>query len=364
MEATTDSKIRIAVLPGDGIGPEIISQALKTLEIIAKKTQLSIDLVSFPYGAEYFLKHQVMLPDEFIAELRDKYSAVLIGTLGDKRVSGSRVREMIARLRSGLDLFVGLNQVKIYEEHYFPAKNLPEKPVDILLMRELLVSSQPRPGGAIFDETPDEILCETFIETGSAIRRFIKASLDLAEKFQRNHIVLVHKPNLYPHSAELWLQLMTAECETKKLSFEQIQAEILILEILRAPDKFNCIITPGIFGETIYTPLIYLQGGIGLAHLCELNPRGIGVFRVTQGSAPTLVGRGFANPLGVFILLGELFRHLQRAEIAAAIENAISRLMKKRLVTFDLGGMMPTEEVGNYFAEFVGEELERSGLTI
>jgi isocitrate/isopropylmalate dehydrogenase len=362
MEASIDSPIRIAVLPGDGIGPEIIRQALKTLEIIEKKTELPIDLVSFPYGAEYFLKHQIMLPEELIAELRDKYSAVVMGTLGDKRVSNSRVREMLARLRSGLDLFVGLNQVKIYAEHYFPLKNMPEKPVDILLMRELLIGSQPRPGGTIFDGTPEEVTCDTFIETAHNVHRFIKAALNLAEKYQRTRIILVHKSNLYPYSAELWSRLMATECEAKGLAFEQMHAEVLMLEVLNAPDKFNCIITPSIFGETIYTPLLYLQGGIGLAHLCELNPQGIGVFRVTQGSAPTLVGRGFANPLGVFILLGELFRHLQRTEIATAIENAIRALMKKRLVTFDLGGMMPTEEVGNYFAEFVAEELAQLGV--
>lgn len=363
MISTRGDKKRLAIIAGDGIGAEIIAQGRKVLESIQAQTGFLVETVDFPYGAEYYLQHKIVLPNDFIEELQNRYDAVLIGTLGDKRVAGNQhVKELIAKLRYGLDLFLGLNRVIVYSNNYLPLQKAPEKQIDILLLREILESSQPRPGGALYSATEDEIACEVFMERAVTVRRFLRAALAIARQFEREKIVVVHKSNLYPNSFNLWNRILAEERQESGLNVEALHADLVIFELLNDPEKFDCLIVPGIFGETIYTPLLFLQGGYGFAYLCELNPGKFGAFRVTQSSAQNLVGRGFANPMGVFILLARLFEFWGHKTIAKAIEATICNLLDKRIVTIDLGGMMPTEEIGNYFAEYLSEELVRAGI--
>lgn len=352
---------KIAIIPGDGIGPEIINQALKIFEALQQKIKLPIEYVQFPYNADYFLKTHIALPDAFLEELQKSYNAVLVGTLGDKRIADNRhAKEIINKMRYKLDLFLAVNRVKIYGMRYFPLKKDHLGPVDILLLRENYESSQPRLGGSIYAGTTQEIVHQTFIETQQAVRRFLQTCLKYCQQNGRNRVILIHKNNLYPYSYDLWAKVMQEECANTSISFELMHADILLYELLENPDKHNSIICPGIFGETIYTSLLFLQGGFGFAHIAELNPDNIGVFRITQSSSPGLVGRGFANPIGVFLTVIEMLYYLDMSAAADIVEKALQNLLMKHIVTIDLGGMIGTEEVGNYLVDFINEEIARS----
>ncbi|OQC46039.1 MAG: putative tartrate dehydrogenase/decarboxylase TtuC' [Candidatus Marinimicrobia bacterium ADurb.Bin030] len=353
---------KIAVIAGDGIGPEIIRQVVKIFEVLKNYSQIDLAVAHAPYSAEYYLNTKVAIPDEYIAELEKNYDAILIGPFGDPRLPDGRyAREIIWGIRNKLDLFFGYQRVKVYDSWMSPLKNTQEGLADFYIIRENLESINPKPGGSYYRDTNKEIAIQSSIYTRQNIDRFIQQAFEFAGKRNYKKVVLAHKNTLMTNLHELWLKIF----QEKITAFPEINADVmnidaLLFELLSDPAKFEIIVAPGDLADSIYTAGLFLQGSYGMAHICEINPVKIGAFRIAQGSAVKIAGHNRANPLGAFIATIEMLKFLELDEAAEAVERALIQILQKHLVTIDMGGLIGTEELGNYFCEFLKEQLSIS----
>jgi 3-isopropylmalate dehydrogenase len=350
---------KIAVIAGDGIGPEIFNQVIKIVEVLNQFGNINLKITKLPYSAEHYLVTRVAIPDEFITELVKNYDAILVGPLGDPRIpDGRHAREIIMGLRNKLDLFLAYQRVKVYAPWMCPLNNSSVKMSDFYILRENIEGSILKPGGNFYRNTADEIVTQTFLYTGKAIERLLQNVFE----FLRNHglkkIVLAHKNNVMPQLHELWLRKFEEQvARFPDISSEAVHIDALIYELLNDPDRYETICAPYEIADTLYSTGLFLQGGYGLAHVCEINPGKIGTFRILQGSAVKIAGHNRANPFGAFLAFIELLKFIEAHKLAAAVEKAVTQALQKHLVTIDMGGLIGTEEVGNYVCEFVQEQL-------
>jgi len=350
---------KIAVIAGDGIGPEILKQVIKVLESLKRYKQIDMTTTQLPYSANYYLQTNVSIPDEFIAELDKNYDAILIGPLGDPRIpDGRHAREIILGIRNKLDLYFSFQRVKVYDPWMSPLKNPTEAMANFYIFRENIESSALKSGGGLYSGTEKEIAIQSFIYTRQNVDRFIQKSFEFASNLNLKKIVLAHKNTIMPHLHELWLNIFREKAvKFTEITADSLNIDALLLDLLSDPLKYEAIIAPAEIADIIYDAGLFLQGGYGLAHMCEINPGKIGAFRITQGSTVKMVGHNRANPFGAFLATIEMLKFLGLNEMADIIEQALSQVLQKHLVTIDMGGLIGTEEIGNYLCEYIREQF-------
>jgi 3-isopropylmalate dehydrogenase len=234
---------KIAVIAGDGIGPEIFNQVIKIVEVLNQFGKINLKITKLPYSAEHYLVTRVAIPDEFITELVKNYDAILVGPLGDPRIPDSRhAREIIMGLRNKLDLFLAYQRVKGYAPWMCPLNNSSVKMSDFYILRENIEGSILKPGGNFYRKTADEIVTQTFLYTGKAIERLLQNVFE----FLRNHglkkIVLAHKNNVMPQLHELWLRKFEEQvARFPDISSEAVHIDALIYELLNDPNRYETI---------------------------------------------------------------------------------------------------------------------------
>ncbi len=354
---------RIAILPGDGTGKDVTAEAVKVLEAAAESWDLPLELVHFDWDADRYLATGETLPKGALDDFRENYSAVFIGAYGDPRVPDMKhAADILLGIRFGLDLYINLRPVKLYDARLCPLKDRTEKDVDMVIFRENTEGAYVNVGGNFKKGTPDEIAIQDEIHTRKGVERIIRAAFEYAVDHKRREVLMADKSNVMRYGHDLW-QRAFAEIAAE---FPQIQSrhmfvDALTMQMVKHPESLDVIVTNNMFGDIITDLGAALQGGLGVAGSANLHPGQTSMFEPVHGSAPKYAGTGRANPVGAILSASLMLDYLGHAEAAKTIEDAVARSMREGQSTPDLGGTLTTSQVGDLLAKAAGRAVAASG---
>lgn len=340
---------RIAVIPGDGIGPEVISEGLRVLRHLDARENLGLSFEIFDLGAERYLRDGATLPDADFVRLRDDFDAIYLGALGDKRVpSNVHARDILLGLRFRLDLFVNFRPVRLLDERRCPLKGKSASDVNMVVFRENTEGLYTGIGGQFKRDTEDEVAIEAELNTRKGVERIVRAAFAYARSTGARSVCMSDKSNAMRHGHDLWQRTFKAVArEYPEIEAFHLFVDVLAMEMVRAPERFSVIVTNNLFGDIVTDLGAQIQGGIGLAASANLNPWRHGLFEPVHGSAPDLVGKQVANPLAAVLTAGLLLEHLGRPDLNQRVEAAVRAALLADHVTPELGGALTTAQVGD-----------------
>jgi 3-isopropylmalate dehydrogenase len=340
-----DSSKRIALIPGDGVGPEVMAEVSPVLDWVRARGRI-LEAQSFPFGADHFLATGEILPESAFLDIRDRTDGILFGAVGDSRVPDGRHAEgLLLRLRRDLELAVNGRPCRPLLESHLPLKGVPANDVWVEVFREntegpYCLKGVTEPGRAT-----------DFAEhTEPAVRRLLEAAFTRAAKRDCS-LVLAHKANVLKHGHGLWLWVF-GECQDAfpGVRARGFHADALLCALVQDPRPFGVIAADNYLGDLISDLLAAFQGGMGLAPSLSWAPhrpfRCTALAEPVHGSAPDIAGRGWANPAGMFLSTALLFRHLEWEAEAAGIESAVAKALQDGAATRDLGGTLATGQMG------------------
>jgi 3-isopropylmalate dehydrogenase len=351
-----DRGYKIAVIPGDGIGPEVTSEAVKVLKTLAEVHGFKLDIKEYPFGAEYYLATREIIPESAFKEIK-QMNAILLGAIGDPRLEmGFLERAIVGRLRFDLDLYINLRPIKLYAEHLCPLKDKTPQDIDIIVVREN--TEDVYRGGAVYFKKglADEVVFQGAIYTRKGTERVIRYAFELARK-RRKKLTLCDKANAI-QGHELWRRLF--EEISKQYPDVQTDAnfvDALCMWMVKNPESFDVIVTTNMFGDIITDLGAAIQGGMGIAAGGNIHPGQVSMFEPIHGSAPRHKGKKTANPLAAICAGGMMCEHLGERQAAGHLETSIRDLLvSKRIPSLTTGGL-PTDTIGNMV---VDELLKKS----
>jgi len=346
---------RVAVLPGDGIGVDVTREAVKVLEAAAERWMLPLELESFPWGAEHFLETGVTVPEGAFDDLRERFAAVLIGAYGDPRVPDMRhAADILLGMRFQLDLYINLRPIKLLDERLCPLKGKRVEDVDFVVFRENTEGAYVGAGGSFKKGTPDEVAVQEEIHTRKGVERILRAAFDYAVRHGRREVCMADKSNAMRHAGDLWQRCFAEVArDYPQVASRHLYVDALTMQLVRAPESFDVIVTNNMFGDIVTDLGAALQGGLGVAGSANLHPGEVSMFEPVHGSAPKYAGTGRANPVGAVLSVALLLDYLGHAEAAAEVERAVAQSLREGQTTPDLGGTMTTAGVGDLLARAV-----------
>ncbi len=337
----------VAVIAGDGIGPEVIEAAIPILERVAAKHAFSLAWERLPYSADHYIKTRETLPDAALRHLRDDVDAIFLGALGDPRVPGNEhARDILLGLRFKLDLYVNFRPVELLHPDLTPLRLPPispsaPPPIDFVIFRENTEGQYLGRGRSSGDEHVAEE-----VNTGRGVERIIRAAFDWATKHGKTRVTMSDKSNAIP-THRIWQDRFKAIAKDYSgITAEHRYVDALALELVREPERFQVIVTNNLYGDILSDLGAGLVGGLGVAASANLHPgKRHALFEPVHGSAPGLVGKGVANPVAAVLTGGLMFEHLGHPAAAADLKEAVRTLLASTARTPDLGGDAKTAEV-------------------
>jgi 3-isopropylmalate dehydrogenase len=343
---------RIAVIPGDGIGIEVIREARRVLDRATNAFGIALECVEFDWGAEKYLKEGVALPDGALAMLRRDFTAILFGAVGDPRIPDNRhAAEILLGMRFGLDLYANVRPVRLIDEYLCPLKGAGIEDVNFTVIRENTEGAYVNAGGIFKKGTLDEVAIQEEIHTRKGVERVIDYAFGYAERSGRSKVCMSDKANAMTHAGDLWQRCFKeVSARHSRIHASHLYIDALALLMVRAPRDFQVIVTSNLFGDIITDLAAALQGGLGMACSGNINPNGISLFEPVHGSSPPIAGKNLANPMGAILTAAMMLDHLGFAEAAARIEDAVAECVRQRKTTADIGGTLGTREVGEAVA--------------
>lgn len=346
---------RIAILPGDGVGKDVTAEAVKVLEAAAEVWDLPLELVHFPWDADRYLQTGETLPPGALDDFRDNYAAVFIGAYGDPRVPDMKhAADILLGIRFGLDLYINLRPVKLYAQHLCPVKDKTEKDVDFVVFRENTEGAYVNIGGNFKRGTPDEVAVQEEIHTRKGVERIIRAAFDYAVAQGRREVCMSDKSNVMRYGHDLWQRCFAEVAQDyPQIRTRHLYVDALTLQMVKAPESFDVIVTNNMFGDIVTDLGAALQGGLGIAGSANLHPGRTSMFEPVHGSAPKYAGTGRANPIGAVLSVALMLDTLGHADAAKAVEEAAARSLRERQSTPDVGGSLTTSQVGDLLARAV-----------
>jgi len=340
---------RIAVIPGDGIGVEVVSEALKVLHTLTDLSGKKIETVEFDYGAERYLKDGTALPPDAVDRFRSEFDAILLGALGDPRIPAMKhAVEILLGIRSGLDLYANIRPIKLLDRRLSPLKGAVESDVDFIVFRENVEDIYVGIGGTFKKETPDGKAIQESAETRNVVERIIDAGFRFAVSSGLKRLTMSEKSKALRSSGDLW-QRVFAEVAGRypQIEAEHLYIDALVMALIKEPSRFDVIVTSNIFGDIVTDLGAQMQGGLGIAASGNINPKGTCMFEPVHGSAPKYVGKNLANPFAAILSLQMLLDHLGYKSEAILIEAAIRECIREDECTPpDIGGQLGTKEAG------------------
>jgi 3-isopropylmalate dehydrogenase len=337
----------IAVIPGDGIGEEVIREGRKVLDALASIHGFKLRCTEYPWGADHYLKTGVAMPDSAIDEYRQQ-RAVYLGAIGDPRVEvGLIERAVIAGLRFKLDLYVNLRPIKLYDARFCPLKDKKPEDVDMVVVRENTEDAYTGIGGIFKQGTPDEIAIATMLYTRKGCERAIRYAFELARARRRRKLTLVDKANAV-RPQDIWTRTFAEVAkEFPDVETDHAYIDAACMWLVKNPESFDVCVMPNIFGD-IFTDLgAMVQGGMGIAASGNLHPGKTSMFEPIHGSAPKYRGKNAANPLAAINAAGMMLDYLGEKEAAATCEKAIAGLLTSGRIQSLGAGVLPTSEIGD-----------------
>jgi 3-isopropylmalate dehydrogenase len=339
---------RIALIPGDGIGTEVVREARRVIECVASGAGVAVELVEWDLGAERYLRDGVTITDEEFRALDDEHDAVLLGALGDPRVPGNEhAKDILLGMRFRLDLYVNYRPCVLLAPELSPLKDAAPLRLDIF--RENTEGEYTGMGGGFKHGTPDELAIEENIATRKGVERIIRAAFEFAESRGRGRVTLVDKANAMRHVGGLWRRVF-AEVGADFAGIEQdaMYVDAMAMDLVRRPERYEVIVAPNLFGDIVSDLAAEITGGLGLAPSANIHPGRNALFEPVHGSAPDIAGQGRANPIGAIRCAALMFDHFGHADAAERIEGAVVASMDAGMTTPDLGGTLTTAEVGDW----------------
>jgi len=334
---------RIALIPGDGIGQEVIPEAVRVLQ----QLRSDLEFVPFDLGADRYLRDGTTMPDEAMDDIRDNYDAVLLGALGDPRVpSNVHARDILLGMRFQLELYINLRPVQLLDARFCPLKDTTPEDMDYVVFRENTEGLYTGIGGQFKRGTPDEVAIEAEMNTRKGVERIIRAAFQYAKEQGRESVCMSDKSNAMRHGHDLWQRVFKeVGAEYPEIRTFHLYVDVLTMEMVRAPEQFDVIVTNNLFGDIVTDLGAQLQGGIGLAASGNIHPGKVSLFEPVHGSAPTIAGQGIANPLAAILSAGMLLEHLGHAGQAKAVHQSVRDALQADQVTRELGGELGTTQV-------------------
>ncbi len=351
---------RIAVIAGDGIGPEVIAQGLKVLSAIAPRHGIRYEAVEYPFSTDRWLatggeRGGETLPESAFAEIRDGADAVLLGAIGDPRAPVGLVEHgIIMRLRVGLDLFVNLRPVKLYDERLCPLKDKRCADVDMLFVRENTEDAYTAKPEFTAKGTPDEVAVQPMRYTRKGTERVIRYAFELARRRNKaKKLLMIDKANAV-RAQDLWTRTF-AEVgrEYPDIAQEHAYIDAACMWMVKNPEWFDVAVTTNLFGDIITDVGAMIQGGLGIAASGNIHPGRVSLFEPIHGSAPKYKGQDVANPVAAVMAVSMMLEHLGHPAAAAQIEDAVARLLREGAIRSLSAGVQKTSEIGELLAQAV-----------
>jgi 3-isopropylmalate dehydrogenase len=347
--------VRIAVIPGDGIGVEVTAEAVKVLRRVGEVFGRQFDLETLPWSADYFLKTGVTIPPNGYAMLRDDFDAVFIGALGDPRVPDNRhARDILLGTRFELDLYVNYRPVRLLDNRLCPLKDRTTADVDFVVFRENTEGLYVGIGGRFKAGTEDEVAIQEELNTYKGVHRIIRHAFEFARANGRRTVCMSDKSNAMVQGHALWQRVFKeVAAQFSEIQARHLYIDALVLLMVQDPAQFEVIVTNNLFGDIITDLGAALQGGLGVAASGNLHPGRTSMFEPVHGSAPPLAGKNVANPMGAILSAALLIQSLGLIQEAATIEAAVKHAVVTGNGTKEIGGSLGTRETGDFIAEAI-----------
>jgi 3-isopropylmalate dehydrogenase len=357
----------IGVIPGDGVGPEVVQEGLAVLREVAGLDGLTTELVEFDLGGDRYLKTGEILPDSALEDLR-KCDAIYLGAVGHPGVApGVLEKGILLRLRFAFHQYINLRPVKLFPGVETPIKGKGPDQIDMIVVRENNEDLYVGAGGFTYKGTPEEVAIQTSINTRAGVERCLRYAFDLArsrakgrlfpglsaadrEKGFVGQVTMVAKTNVLTFAHDLWMRAFTeVSLDYPEIKPDYNHVDACCMRMVVAPERYDVIATTNMFGDIITDLGAVLQGGMGLAASGNLNParKFPSMFEPVHGSAPDIAGQGIANPIAAILSLGMLLDHIGAPKGAEIVRRAVARVLAAGTPrTPDLGGKSTTAQVG------------------
>ena len=345
--------MRIAVVPGDGIGVDVTREAVKALETIARLRSFSFDPVYFPWSADHYLATGETVPASAFENLARNFDAILMGAFGDPRVPDMRhAAEILLGARFALDLYVNYRPVRCLDDRLCPLKGFSASDVDFVVFRENTEGAYVGAGGNFKKGTSEEVAVQEDVSTRKGVERIVRYAFEYARARGRKRLVMSDKSNAMRFVGELWQRVFFEVArEYPDVESSHLYIDALCMQMIKDPRQFEVIVTNNMFGDIATDLGAALQGGLGMAASGNVHPGRVSMFEPVHGSAPKYAGTGRANPFGAILTAGLLLESLGHATEAAALENAVARCVREGRATADVGGSLSTSAAGDAVCE-------------
>lgn len=341
---------KVALVLGDGVGPEVMAEASKLIGAVNKAYSLQFETVEFDLSADHFLQTGIALPDGVIETIRKEMGAILLGPLGDPRVRDDQHgRSVLKGFIRELDLFVGVRRVRPLLSDLCPLAGMTEQDVDLTIIWEAKGGVYTDVGGSLEKGSQEEVVIDQEVITRSRVERVIRYAFEHALKHGRTGVTVARKSKDYSHSYDIWHRTFQEVREDfPDISASERRFETVIQQVLETPEQFDVLVTNHFFGSILSALGTALQGGLGLVASANLAPGKMGLFRPLHPSSTRYAGKDYANPMAAMISVQELMEFMGQRKISHAIRSAIRKALRSGWVTRDLNGSMGTSEVGDY----------------
>jgi 3-isopropylmalate dehydrogenase len=341
-------KKRIAVIPGDGIGREVVAEALRVLERVETTHDVALEVVHLDWGADKFLAEGVSLPPGSLEMLTNEFDAILAGAFGDPRVpSNQHAEDILLGMRRGLDLYINLRPVRLLDARLTPLRDRNIDDVDFVVFRENTEGAYCGAGGFLKKGTADEIATQDELNTRRGVERIIVAAFEYARANGRKRVTMADKSNVQRFGGDLWQRVF----KEVKGDYPEIEAnhqyvDAMAMFMVLDPAQYDVIVSNNLFGDILTDLGAAIQGGLGLAASGNIHPGRVSLFEPVHGSAPAIAGQGIANPVGAILTSAMMLEYLGHKPASEAIQKAVGEAISNDETTRDLGGSLSTSQAG------------------
>ncbi|HEY6137044.1 MAG TPA: 3-isopropylmalate dehydrogenase [Thermoanaerobaculia bacterium] len=335
---------KIAVVPGDGIGPEVIDAGMRILEAL----DLDLEFTRFNWSADEYLRTGVSMPPGAMDDIRNNYAAVYLGAFGDPRVPDMKhAADILLGMRFQLDLYVNYRPVKLLNERLSPLKGKGMREIDFVIFRENTEGAYVGMGGNFKKGTADEIAVQEDVSTRRGVERIIRYAFDYARRTKRKSVCMSDKNNVMRFGGDLWLRTFEEVArDYPEIEHFHMFVDALTMQMVRAPEMFGVIVTNNMFGDIVTDLGAALQGGLGMAASGNIHPGKVSLFEPIHGSAPKYAGHDVANPIGAILTAAMMLEFLGYGDECARIERAVVAAIEAGETTKDIGGNLGTRAAG------------------
>jgi 3-isopropylmalate dehydrogenase len=355
--ASVSATKRIAVIAGDGIGKEVIPQAVKVIEAAGA----AVELTTFDWGADRYLADKVTVPPDGFTILARDFDAILVGAFGDPRVpSNIHAREILLGMRREMDLYANVRPVRLLDAVLCPLKGIEPKDLDFVVIRENTEGVYGDLGGVFKHGTPDEVAIQEDINTRKGVERIIRYAFEYCASNKKldgspqRRVLMCDKSNAMTHAGGLWQRTFKEVAKDHpRIETQHMYVDALAMQMVRDPRDLDVIVTNNMFGDIITDLAAGLQGGLGMAASGNLHPGKTSMFEPVHGSAPPIAGKNIANPFGAILTVAMMLAHLGMAGEAQKIEAAVLEAVRQKKATADIGGTLGTREAGEWVTQRV-----------